>query len=143
MRAVLVLFQKPTAWYGHLICLYQLLRGVKYWQVSHVELATEYGMYAYRINDVLIQADTELLGSCDVVQSFETDITEDMISHRSRYLKMKWGHFTPLSVLNGNHCVRFISYILRLDSKAKLPGDLLYELECRSQIFTVGPSRHW
>jgi hypothetical protein len=128
---VFILFYRPCTWWGWLIAAYQLLRGVKYWQLVHCEIMTDEGHYAYRINEVLhgsfmseFQLPTKVVLMRAPMQTYRYTISK--LVHRI------WGDFSPLSPFNGNHCTRYCKLILCIETKANLPGELCYVLEKRN-----------
>lgn len=129
MTYAYVVFYRPCQWWGWFIAVYQLLRGCKYWQLTHCEVMTDEGLYAYRI-------DGPEHGS--KVASVPTPDKYVRIPHlsgrftrykRSRKFYRRFGDFTPLSVVNGRHCVKYTSYLLEIPAVSRLPGALAYELE--------------
>ena len=138
---MMVVFYRPNAWWGWLIAYYQLLMGVKYWQVTHVELLTVSGMYAYRIDKTIIAATDE--------EIYEHDYCIALVDHmgdKERYvrafnLRRTWGDFSPLSPFNGNHCVRWVNHLIGFKFTINLPGQLLEALELRDVQSTLRNKR--
>jgi hypothetical protein len=128
---VLVVFHRPSTWYGWAICMYQLMRGVKYWQVSHCEIYADEGVYAYRIDDVLHGRPEEpcYIDDKTILHYMVTHTTHGQRQSLSRMAHRLWGDFNPLSPLSGNHCVRYVKTVLQIRCKANLPGQLLMHLE--------------
>lgn len=127
MYTTSVVFSKPCQWWGWLIASYQLMRGVKYWQLVHCEIMTDQGVYAYRINEVLHGYYPDNLITVDKMIDIP-DVSPGMLS-RSRKFHRKWGDFSPLSVIAGRHCVKYTKYVLNIYCTSRLPGQLAYELE--------------
>jgi hypothetical protein len=122
-----VVFSKPCQWWGWVIASYQLMRGVKYWQLVHCEILSDIGIYAYRINEVVHCESSPTLPTVDKLIDIP-DVVPGMLS-RSRNFHRKWGDFSPLSIITGRHCVKYTKYVLNIYSSARLPGQLAYELE--------------
>ena len=128
MSYVYVVFYRPCQWWGWFIAGYQLLRGVKYWQLTHCEVMTQEGYYAYRIDSVLHGVmPSEMIPPSKHVR-LAPSLRQARYS-RSRIFHRRYGDFTPLSVFNGRHCVKYVRYILNLPAHSRLPGQLAYELE--------------
>ena len=128
-------FSSPVTWWGWLIAVYQLLRGVKFWQIVHCELMTDEGVYAYRINEVAIARLEIPDDGFRCVVRVPTIRTKTSRKYVANMLHRSWGDFTPLSVLNGNHCVRFTELVAGTNTKARLPGQLMYELVTTHHAF--------
>ena len=127
MNITYVVFSKPSEWWGWVIASYQLLRGVKYWQLVHCEILTDEGVYAYRINEVLHSCFPTSMITVDKLIDIP-DVHPGMLL-RSRKFHRKWGDFSPLSIITGRHCVKYTKYVLNIYSVSRLPGQLAYELE--------------
>ena len=124
-----IVFYRPAQWWGWLIAGYQLLRGIRYWQLTHCEVMTEQGLFAYRLDSVehgTITADIPMPDKCVRIPLGCDRLT---LFARSRKFHRKFGDFTPLSVVNGNHCVKHTRYILNMSAVSRLPGALAHELE--------------
>jgi hypothetical protein len=134
---ILVAFYRPTEWWGWGIAAYQLLRGVKYWQIVHVEILAPEGVYAYRINEVL-HGDAVCFHPAHTVVLYRSSTSATTRRALSNSIHRKWGDFSPLSLVNGNNCVRYCKVVLSISARTTLPGDLLYILEGRCQ--TTPPS---
>ena len=140
-------FSSPVTWWGWLIAVYQLLRGVKFWQIVHCELLTDEGVYAYRINEVAIARLDMPDDGFRCLVSVPTIRTEQRRRYIANMLHRSWGDFTPLSVLNGNHCVRFTELVAGSTTNARLPGQLMYELVTihhayKSNVRTASVDKH-
>lgn len=122
-----VVFSKPCQWWGWAIASYQLLRGIKYWQLVHCEILTDEGVYAYRIDEVLHCIYPDSLSPMHLVIDIP-DVHPGMLL-RSHKFHRKWGDFSPLSIITGRHCVKYTKYVLNVYCLARLPGQLAYELE--------------
>jgi hypothetical protein len=128
---VLVAFYRPSTWWGWLIAGYQLMRGVKYWQLVHCEIMTPEGQYAYRINEVLHGSFDAHFEPVSCVTTVPNAPSEQYRLKASKFTHRLWGDFSPLSPFNGNHCVRYCKIVLGLKCRDNLPGQLCYYLETR------------
>lgn len=122
-----VVFSRPCQWWGWIIASYQLLRGVRYWQLVHCEILTDEGVYAYRINEVMHCAYSASIPLVELMIDIP-NVSPGMLS-RSRKFHRKWGDFSPFSVITGRHCVKYTKYVLNIYCTSRLPGDLAHELE--------------
>lgn len=135
-KAIIVAFYRPCSWWGWIIAYYQLLLRIKYWQVTHVELLTEEGLYAYRINKTIIASIEEDWYEPDYRVFLPDHGTNERMS-TAWALRRAWGDFSPLSPFNGNHCVRWVNRLIGNKNIINLPGNLLMALELRDVRRTV------
>jgi hypothetical protein len=130
---LLIAFFPPTTWWGWVICYYQWLRGVKFWQISHCEIMAVEGVYAYRITEVLhgVPAPLDPPSGTRYV-STDPPRTPDSLRVRSRFIHRLWGDFSPLSPFNARHCVTYVKFVADIKSRTLLPGKLYEDLLCRN-----------
>lgn len=128
-------FSSPVTWWGWVIAVYQLLRGVKFWQIVHCELITDEGVYAYRINEVLVGK--PIMPEFKRIVAMPTVRTKGSRKYVAHMLHRSWGDFTPLSIFNGNHCVRFTELVAGTNTRTRLPGKLMHELIITHHAYTL------
>lgn len=137
LTRVSVNFTRPHTWYGKLICLYQLISGVKFWQYSHCNILTDTGCYAYNIDEAYTNEPIpgEEIGT---VLFIDVDLVKLDIRH-ALFIRCN-GHFTPLSIINGRHCVGHVAYCLNLHDAPRLPGQLFdYILRGKYELYNRKP----
>ena len=127
---VLLNFTRPTRWWGWCIAYYQLLRGCKYWQFTHVNILTEVGAYAYNLDGEYIAyqlAFPDDFGTCIASPS---QVADAVIKARALGFVRRHGHFSPLGLLRGVHCTSFVLHCLRLrlPRSVRLPAHLYEHL---------------
>lgn len=120
----LICFSRPYRWWGWLIAYYQLMRGVKYWQVTHCEVLSEGGVFAYRINETLHGTPAHFPPG----RTIAFPIDYDILLIRSLGIHRLWGDFSPFSILNGRNCALYVCFLLNFRS-TYLPGQLLESLQ--------------
>ena len=125
-------FTRPTEWFGKAICIYQLLRGVKYWQFSHCNILTDEGAYAYNLDEEYTGEMTEAIQFGTLVPA-EVDLRTIRARHLT-FLRVN-GHFSPRSIVNSRHCVGHVKYCLNLPQAPNLPGQLYEYLTEESTIW--------
>jgi hypothetical protein len=131
---LIVAFFPPTTCWGWVICYYQWIKGVKFWQISHVEIMAPDGVYAYRITQVLHGVPTnETLPNDTRYISIPSQVSQQSLFKRSLFIHQLWGDFSPLSPFNSKHCVTYVKFVADIKSRTTLPGKLYEELLCHKQ----------
>jgi hypothetical protein len=115
-------FRHSGGFVGTLVKLYQLLRGVKHWQLCHVELLSSQGVLSYSVGGIQLSGEYQTeLGVTVAVERGD----EKRILMRARMWYDMHGDLGPCNLVRGRNCTTFVTHCLELPP-VYLPG-LLYE----------------